>query len=92
MYELYDLLNRPGPLWLAYADLSGKYLTEANFVGANLRGANLKGAVIVRADLRRANLEEAHLDRADLRGALYDSQTRWPAGFDPGRAGAKKVD
>jgi hypothetical protein len=51
--ELYDLLNRPGPLWLAYADLSGANLSAATPIGAKLLGANLSGA----------NLQEAKYDK-----------------------------
>src|SRR5687767_9558828 len=37
-YELYNLLNRPGPLWLARADLK-----DVNLEGVNLYGAILRG-------------------------------------------------
>lgn len=63
-YQLYDLMNRPGPLWLAKIDLS-----EANLEFANLKGANLYNANLRNADLRGANLEEANLCCADLSGA-----------------------
>jgi len=29
-----------------------------------------------------------HLDHADLRGAVADTKTRWPAGFDAAAAGS----
>ncbi len=63
-YQLYDLINRPGPLWLAKIDLS-----EANLEFANLKGANLYHANLRNADLRGANLEEANLCCADMSGA-----------------------
>lgn len=83
-YQIYDLLNRPGPLWLAGVDLSGVNLWFADLRGANLReadlkgvaleGANLQGAKLEYADLRGAelvgaNLQGAELDYANLRGA-----------------------
>lgn len=83
-YELYDLLNRPGPLWLAGADLRGAYLKRANLEGAdltgailqdanlesaNLRGATLVGTELMSAFLRGTSLEEAYI-RADLRRAI----------------------
>ncbi len=60
------------------ADLSGANLTKANLSGANLTKANLWGA-----NVRDANLTEANLEAADFREALYDSDTKWPSGFDP---------
>jgi hypothetical protein len=80
-YELYDLLNRPGPLWLVWADLS-----RANLTGANLIGADLRGAFLIGADLRGADLRKANLRGADLRGAKYNKETKWPDGFDPVKA------
>ena len=48
----------------------------------SLRGANLSGA-----DLRGANMTGA-----DLRRAEYNSETKWPEGFDPVAAGAVLID
>jgi len=56
---LADLINRPGPLWLAGLDLTR----------ANLSYANLSGAILVGTDLERANLEGANLHGANLTGA-----------------------
>jgi hypothetical protein len=39
-------------------------------------------------DLRHSWLQGAKLRGAKLHGALYDSHTRWPHGFDPRRHGA----
>ena len=81
---LTDLVNRPGPLWLAgmdltrsnfsYADLSGAILIgadleRANLEGAKLSGANLTGAILRHARLRGADLREANLSVADLSNA-----------------------
>ncbi len=72
-YELYDLINRSGPLYLANADLSGAYLS-----GTYLRGAYLSDA----------NLTDANLSGSFLSGAKYNDKTKWPYGFDPEAAGA----
>ena len=74
--DLYSLLNQPGPLWLAGADLSGANLYGAQLPDANLYKANLQGAILNGVDLTNANLVlaalqgtqlvQAHLDGADL--------------------------
>lgn len=67
-YQIYDLLNRPGPLWLAGVDLSGVNLWFVDLQGANLRGANLKRAALEGANLQGAALEYANLQGAELVG------------------------
>jgi uncharacterized protein YjbI with pentapeptide repeats len=83
---------------LAEADLSG-----CNFEEADLRGATLTGALLVGANLRSAqlcrdnlggstqlqgaDLSGADLVGANLEGAEYDSQTKFPSGFQPKREG-----
>ena len=42
-WQMLDLLNREGPLWLTGVDLSGLNLSRANLQGADLEGANLTG-------------------------------------------------
>ena len=44
------------------------------------------------ADLRDIDLRWADLFRADLRGAKYDTHTKFPEGFDPVAAGALLVE
>ena len=78
-YQLTMILNQPHPRWLAGRDLSRADLRYAPLQGADLRGANLEGA-----DLRWANL-----NGADLHGAIYNSSTHWPDGFNPARSGAQ---
>jgi uncharacterized protein YjbI with pentapeptide repeats len=64
-------------------------LTNANLTGANLEEAKLGAAKLNNAIMKRANLvktyfgDQAVLDGVDLTGAVYDSTTRWPQGFDP---------
>jgi uncharacterized protein YjbI with pentapeptide repeats len=66
------------------ADFSGLTLTAWHFYRADLRGANFRGAA-----LRGCNLRDSKLEHADLRGAIYDRDTRWPADFDPRARGAR---
>lgn len=84
---------------LPYADLFG-----ADLRGADLRRADLHGARLIQADLSGAELAGAdlthswlwgasfagarHLADASLAGAVYDSTTCWPQGFDPRERGA----
>ena len=80
--------------YLGNAFLGTAYLGDADLDHANLRGADLRTALLNRAnlrtaDLRGADLRAAVLDGADLRGARANDRTRWPAGFDWRRAGAK---
>jgi hypothetical protein len=88
---------------LRQANLSQADLIGATMTGADLRAANLRGADLFNADLRSADLTDAHLEgaklegadlteaklaRVNLRGALYDSVTKWPVGFKPASWGA----
>ena len=83
----------------AGADLGGANFQHANLAGEDLSMANLRGAQLNAANLRGANLNGAHLTGADLTGAdlagadvssaIYDSTTRWPAGYDPQHHGAR---
>ena len=65
--------------------------------GKDLRGFDLAGAFLVNTDLsdtdlRGVDLSGADLENACVRGALYDSATRWPDGFDPQRHGAVRME
>jgi len=73
------------------AGLASSGLTEHNgdltFKEANLRNARLHGSMegvdFRRADLRGADLSDTKdAAKAELRCAIYDGKTRWPAGFD----------
>ena len=82
---------------LAGACLNAAHLADAHLDQANLAGADLASACLVGADLRGANLASAclkgaNLDGAVLAGAVYDHQTEWPAGFDPVRRGARRIN
>lgn len=77
---------------LSGADLSDALLSEANLSRADLTGANLVGADLSYANLCGADLRDADLHQADLTGACYDAATIWPDDFEPGPAGASRVD
>ena len=63
---------------LQEADLTGPYLQKPH-----LKGADLQGAQLQEADLQSTNLERADVKGADFQGAKYNSQTKFPSGFDP---------
>lgn len=88
---------------LRRANLRGANLYKANLFEADLRRADLREADLGEADLRHLRhlrqtasfgviLGSANLSEADLRGSTYNSQTQWPAGFDPQAAGAILVE
>lgn len=70
-------------------DLHGELFKNADLRAANFRGADLFGACFVGADLRGADFREADLTAADLDYAVYDSNTRWPRGYDPRQHGGR---
>jgi hypothetical protein len=67
--------------------LAGSILKNADLTGANLTGADL-----TEANLKGANFEQASLTGMILHGARHNSETRWPAGFDPVSHGAVRLD
>jgi len=82
------------------ADLRDSNLTGADLSGANLKGADLRGAILWGGKLSRAVMQKVRLEGTDLRkavlvgvdltDAVYNSETKWPSGFDPGEAGARQ--
>lgn len=84
---------------LSGADLTGANLRRARLCGAKLT-ATLRRARLNGADLRGADLQGTGLSRqvisniegADFRGAVYNSATRWPWGFDPKSEGCILVE
>ena len=78
--EIFDLLNRPRPLWLNEIDLSGAMLC-----GARLRGANLSKADLSGADLSGASLCEAYHSGVAL--IVLSS----PGKFDPSKINLSEV-
>lgn len=71
---------------LPTANLRRADLRSANFSGANLCMAWLEGANLEQADFRGADLSQARLTGARLDGAQYDSDTRFPSGFEPAQS------
>ena len=67
-------------------------LYDTNLAGADLGRTDLRDCRLMRADLskvnlRGADLKGARLDDAKLTGAVADSNTCWPSGFDASAAG-----
>ncbi|MCZ8119910.1 MAG: pentapeptide repeat-containing protein [Microcystis sp. LE18-22.4A] len=60
----------------AQKDLKDAELIGADLRKADLRGVDLTGANLAGADLRGANLEGAKLDKTELKGVLYDIETK----------------
>jgi uncharacterized protein YjbI with pentapeptide repeats len=87
--------------FIPWADFTSSQLEGASFRGADLHGAVLTGANLKSADLQGADLRRSELGAADLsgsllegtqfRGATFDCYTHWPAGFDPKRAGLRRI-
>jgi hypothetical protein len=64
-----------------------RFLWRTTFDHCDLRRADLVGSEFWACDLRGARLEGAN-----LKGCVYDCLTRWPAGFRPGKHGARLVE
>lgn len=78
------------------ANLEGANLGNASLAGSDLRRARLASANLLDSDLRCADLRgadfvgqsttlvlwDSQLGGAKFAGAIYDSATRWPIGFD----------
>jgi uncharacterized protein YjbI with pentapeptide repeats len=74
----------------AHADLRSAFLFRVSFRNADLRCARLSldemgGAL----SLATVDFSGANLDGADFTGAIYDSMTVFPKGFDPEKRGLK---
>jgi len=77
---------------LSRANLKGALLYRANLYEALLVGADLRGCDLRQARLQAADLRGALLKDADMRGAEFDSQTKWPRGFNATLQGAVVKD
>jgi uncharacterized protein YjbI with pentapeptide repeats len=87
------------------ADLRRAHLSRANLRGANLNQADLREADLSLADVQEADVTGADLRVAshtasrnrsalfdvNLTGAIFDSFTQFPDGFDPKTAGMKPM-
>jgi|GEM_PF-3835572 len=72
---------------LIRAGLTGAGLTGVNLTMAFLENANLTGVNLTGAFLENADLENANLTGAFLTGAIANSFTKFPKGFDAKAAG-----
>jgi len=82
---------------LQNTDFRYAILRDADFFNADLSDAVFRNAILERVDfgeaiLLRANLEGSDLTDVQLNGAKYNSDTKWPGGFDPKGAGAILVN
>lgn len=69
--------------FFAACDLAGADFSGSTLVGASFEHAKLPAARFDNADLRGADLSSAALDaRTSFLGALCDTTTAWPEGFD----------
>jgi uncharacterized protein YjbI with pentapeptide repeats len=72
------------------ADLRSAFMYRVSFRNADMRGARFSldqmgGALVFRA----VDFSNANLDEADFTGALYDSDTIFPNGFNPEERGLR---
>ena len=70
------------------ANLSECFFNDAILDGACLANTSLRSAYLRNARLCGADLTGACLDQADLQGTIYNSQTKWPQGYDVESSGA----
>ena len=93
--EHLDILKKGVPAWNKWRENNQKIqpdLSETNLSGADLVEAKLVRTNLYCSNLFRTSLHGAYLDGANLTGAnlaesFADSQTIWPAWFDPLTAG-----
>jgi hypothetical protein len=79
---------------LSCCNLSNSDLIKAVFCNANVSraifdGAKLNGANFSKANLCGARFDKTEVSGARFQGALFDSDTRWPDGFQVGNSGAR---
>ncbi len=77
---------------LKRANLSKVHLEHTDLEEADLRGANLNEANLSETFLEKADLRDVDLSQTNLNKARYDDDTKWPANFDPIKAGAIHKD
>lgn len=78
---------------LSRAELSGIVITDAQLVGVDftdsmLDCSELQGTTFGNCYLYGTNFEDCDLTDTTFNNSLYDDLTKWPAGFDPKKAGA----
>ena len=91
--EYAELINQD----LRSLKLKGSNLEDAKLMWSDLRGMDLEGANFRYANCRYAKFEGANLSRvrrldlAGLKGATYDSKTKFPKVFSPRNNGMVRV-
>ncbi|MFC9434463.1 pentapeptide repeat-containing protein [Nocardia sp. NPDC057030] len=70
---------------ISVADLTGASCVHTDLTLAHLDGSNLSNVDLTGANLAGAYLFEVNLTDVNWSGVVYDSATRWPAGFTPPR-------
>lgn len=73
------------------ADLRGSNINTATLTNVDFSGANLSGVNLGNATLLNVNFEGAVLEETRFEGAKYDAATKFPDGFDPVAAKARKI-
>ncbi len=81
-----------------YSNFSNTKLENSEFVGANFQKADFKNSIIKNSNFSNANFLGANLsevlsidDDSIFVGSIYDSDTRFPTGFDPESRGMIKL-
>jgi hypothetical protein len=71
--------------WASLRDASIREATlnHAYLQGADLLGTDFTGSTFCEAHIEGVDFSTSTLDETDFCGAIADSQTKWPAGFDP---------
>jgi len=73
------------------ADLRGSNINTATLTNVDFSGADLSGVNLGNATLLNVNFEGAILEETRFEGAKYDAATKFPDGFDPVAANAKRI-
>lgn len=73
------------------ADLRGSDINTATLTNVDFSGADLSGVNLGNATLLNVNFEGAILEETRFEGAKYDAATKFPDGFDPVAAKARKI-
>jgi uncharacterized protein YjbI with pentapeptide repeats len=78
---------------LRRAKIGGALFTKAMLIGADLRGVLAKSILPAERPTRfdGADLTDAKLGGVDWTGCIYNDETRFPRGFNPGHAGMVHV-
>lgn len=65
-------------------------LTNVRLYNVNFSGASFAHAELSNVSLKEVDFTNANFDGAVMTNVVFDEKTKWPSGFDPLAAGAKK--